>query len=171
MAGKKVLMVLPVRGFSEEEYRVVRYTIERRGHRVATAGIFAGSAESSDGGSVPVDMRLHDVKTYEYDGYVFLGGEGVRAFLEHPDARKLAKDITYKTIGATAEAVPYLAMAGAISKKRVTGPSEWMDVYKKNKLIYTGKPLEVDEKIITAKAPEEDGVSERFANAVASALA
>lgn len=168
MAGKKILIVLPPRGFSEEEYRVVRYTMERGGNRVTTAGILAGSAEAADGTSVPVDMRLHDVKTYDYDGYVFLGGEGVRAYLDHPDARKLAKDITYKTIGASGEAVPILAILGALSKKKVTGPTGWMHAYKQGKLTFTGRPLEVDEKIVTAL---DGSVSQQFANAVVAALA
>ena len=168
MAGKKVVIVLPVRGFSEEEYRVVRYSLEQRGHTVTTAGLFPGAAEAADGTSVPVEKRIRDIKTYDYDGYVFLGGEGVRIFFENGDAQKLAKDISYKTIGATGEAVAFLALAGALKKKRATAPAGWIDVLRRNEVVYTGKPLEVDDKIITA---QDASSGERLGNAVAAALA
>ncbi|MGQ9554469.1 MAG: DJ-1/PfpI family protein [Anaerolineae bacterium] len=168
MAAKKVVIVLPVRGFSEEEYRAVRYALERRGHTVAIAGLFPDSAEAADGTSVPVDKRIRDIKTYEYDGYVFLGGEGVRIFFENEDARKLAKDISYKTIGASGEAVAFLALAGALKKKKVTGPTGWIDILKRNEAVYTGRPMEIDDKIITT---QDASLGERFGNAIAEALA
>jgi len=170
MAQKKVVVILPFRGFDEETYRVLRGTLASRGYQVTTAGLFTGAAEAADGTSVPVDMRIHDIKTYQYDAYVFLGGEGVRTFFDNPAARKLAKDISYKVIGATGEAIPFLAMAGAFKKKKVTAPIDWVDYVRRNGCNFTGKPLEVDEKIITAQ--DEDGaIAQQFANAIADALA
>ena len=167
MAEKKVVIILPFRGFDEQTYRAVRQTLERRGHKVTTAGLFPGTAEAADGSSVPVELRLRDIKTWQYDGYVFLGGEGVRSFFEDEDARKLAKDISYKTVAATGDAVALLAMAGAFKKKKVTGPTDWFDLLKRNQAVVTGRPLEVDEKVITAQDGE---VAQQFANAIADAL-
>ena len=167
MAEKKVVIILPYRGFDEQTYRILRHTLERRGHKVTTAGLFPGAAEAADGTSVPVDIRLRDIKTWQYDGYVFLGGEGVRIFFEDEDARKLAKDISYKTIGATGEAVALLAMVGTLKKKKVTAPLEWIDFLKRYEAVVTGRPLEVDDKIVTAQDGE---VAQQFANAIAEAL-
>lgn len=167
MAQKKVVVVLPYRGFDGNAYRAVRQTLERRAHRVVTAGLFPGSAEAADGSTVPVEYRLRDIKTYQYDGYVFLGGEGARSFLDNPDARKLAKDISYKAVGATGEAVALLALADALKKKRVTAPADWAGLVRRHGAQFTGRPLEVDEKLVTAKDGE---VAEQFANAVADAV-
>jgi protease I len=167
MASKKVVVILPPRGVDEEEFRIVRGTLERHGHSVATASVFAGSVEAADGTSLPVDMRLFDIKTYQYDGYVFLGGEGVKALIGHPQVTKLVKDVSYKTIGASAEAVALVAAAGGLSKKKVTAPAEWMDVLRRNGAVFTGRPLQKDGKIVTVQSGSS---AEMFANAVAEAL-
>jgi len=168
MADKKVVIVLPVSGVDQETYRTVRSVLRARRHPVTTASVFPGAVEASDGTSLPVDMRLRDIKTYEYDGYIFLGGEGARAFFTDDDALKLAKDISYKTIGAMGEAVAFLAKAGAVKNKKVTAPLEWADMVRRNGGKYTGKPLETDEKLITAQGKDD---AQRFANAIAEALA
>lgn len=167
MAQKKVVIVLPYRGFDANTYRTLRHTLERRGHKVVTAGLFPGSAEATDGSSVPVELRLRDIKTYQYDGYVFLGGEGFRTFLDDQDARKLAKDISYKAIGATGEAVVLLALADALKKKKVTAPTDWADFLHRRGVRFTGRPLEVDDKLVTAQDGE---IAEQFANAMAEAV-
>ncbi len=167
MAQKKVVVILPYRGFDANAYRAVRQTLERRAHQVVTAGLFPGSAEATDGSTAPVEFRLRDIKTYQYDGFVFLGGEGARSFFDNPDARKLVKDISYKAIGATGEAVALLALADAVKKKRVTAPAGWAGLVKSHGAQVTGRPLEVDDKLVTA---QDDEVAEQFANAVAAAV-
>ncbi|MGI6208916.1 MAG: DJ-1/PfpI family protein [Anaerolineae bacterium] len=167
MAQKKVVIVLPYRGFDGDTYRAVRQALERRGHQVVTAGLFPGTAEATDGSSVPVMLRLREIKTYQYDGYVFLGGEGMRSMLDDRDARKLAKDISYKAIGATGEGVALLALADALKKKRVTAPTDWADLLRRRGVQFTGRPLEVDDKLVTAQNGE---VAEQFANAIAAAV-
>lgn len=167
MAQKKVVVVLPYRGFDGNVYRAVRQTLERRSHQVVTAGLFRGAAEATDGSTVPVELRLRDIKTYQYDGYVLLGGEGARAFLDNPDARKLAKDVSHRAVGATGEAVALLALAEAVKRKRVTAPADWAGLVRSHGGQCTGRPLEVYEKLVTAKDGE---VAEQFANAVAEAV-
>ncbi|MHB0875309.1 MAG: DJ-1/PfpI family protein, partial [Anaerolineae bacterium] len=151
MAGKKVVLILPPHGVDEEEYRVVRGTLEGRGHPVTTASIWAGSVEAANGSSVPVNIRIHDIKTYEFEGYVFLGGDGVRSMLDNAGARKLVKDVSYKTVAASGAAVALVAVAGGLSKKRVTAPAEWVDLLKRNGAVYTGRPLQVDGRIVTVQ--------------------
>ena len=166
--AKKVVLILPPHGVNEEEYRIVRGTLEGRGHPVTTASVWAGSVEATDGTSVPAEMRIHDIKTYEFEAFVFLGGEGVRALFDHAGTRKLIKDVSYKTLAASGDAVALVALAGGLSKKKVTAPAEWVDLIKRNGAVFTGTPLRVDGRIVTAQAASS---AEQFANAVSRALA
>jgi putative intracellular protease/amidase len=166
--AKKVVIILPPHGVDEDEFRTVRGTLQGRGHPVTTASVWAGSVEASNGSSIPVDIRIHDIKTYEYEAYVFLGGDGVRAMLDNAGAKKLVKDISYKTIGASGDAVALVAVAGGVSKKRVTAPSDWVDMVRRNGGVFTGTPLQVDGRIVTVR---ESNVAEQFANAISRALA
>lgn len=165
--AKKVVLILPPHGVDEEEYRVVRGTLEGRGHPVTTASVWAGSVEAANGSSVPVDIRIHDVKTYEYEAYVFLGGEGARQMFDNAGVKKLIKDVSYKTIGASGDAVAMVALAGGFSKKKVTGPADWVDLIKRNGGVYTGTPLQIDGRIVTVQEPN---TAEQFANAISRAL-
>lgn len=166
--AKKVVLILPPHGVDEEEYRIVRGTLEGRGHPVTTASVWAGSVEAVDGTSVPAETRIHDVKTYEYEAFVFLGGEGMRAMLDDASLRKLVKDVSYKTIAASGDAVALIALAGGLKKKKATAPTEWVDLLKRNGAVFTGTPLQVDGRIVTA---QESSLAEQFANAVSSSLA
>ncbi|MCS7221934.1 MAG: DJ-1/PfpI family protein [Anaerolineae bacterium] len=162
MASKKILVVLPPRDFDENEFFTLKRMAEARGHKISVASIASGAVESSRGVSVLVDVRLHEVKTYEYDAVVFMGGDGARIYFDDPQARKLASDVKYKTLGATGNATVLLSQAGVLSKKKVTAPPEWADWIVRGGATFTGRPLEIDEKLITAQGP---AFVETFANA------
>ncbi len=163
MASKKILVVLPPRDFDENEFFTLKRMCETRGHKVSVASIASGAIESSRGISVLVDVRLQDVKTYEYDAVIFMGGDGARIYFDDPQARKLASDVKYKTLGATGNATVLLSQAGVLSKKKVTAPYEWADWIVRGGATFTGRPLEIDDKLITAQSP---ALAETFANAL-----
>jgi putative intracellular protease/amidase len=112
-------------------------------------------------------MAIKDVKSYDYDAMVFLGGEGARLLFDDDSARKLAKDAKYKVIAASDKAVVLLSLADALDDKKVTGPSDSISWILKGKAQYTGEPIRVDDKLITVQEP---AMSEQMANAVLAAL-
>jgi protease I len=166
MAEKKILMVIAPQGFNDRQYEVCRRLWESRGHKVSVASL-AGVATGEAGLAVPVDTAIKDVKTYDYDAMVFLGGEGARLLFDDDSARKLAKDAKYKVMAASDKAVVLLALAGALEDKKVTGQPESVSCLLKGKAQYTGEPIRVDDKLITVQDP---GMSEQMANAVLTAL-
>jgi len=164
---KKILMVLPPVDFTDAEYQVARRIWEARGYQVKVASTELGVVRGIEGTPVPVDVALRDVKYYDYDAIVFIGGEGARRLFDDEQARKLAKDAKYKVLGATGNAAVLLSLAGVLEGKRVTAPHEWVRWLIEGRAKYTGRPLEVDDKLVTAY----DGATiEHFANAVAKAL-
>lgn len=165
---KKIMMVLPPRNFDGRAYQTIRRALESRGHKVAVSSIVSGAVSPEDDGeSAPVDVRIHEIKTYEYDAFIFVGGEGARFYYDDDRVRQLVKDVKYKTIGATGNAAVILALAEALNGKKVTCPPECADLVIRQGGVFTGQPFEVDEKVITLR---DSSVAEHFANAVAKAL-
>lgn len=167
MSEKKILIVVPPQGFDDQQYEICRRLWEGHGHKVSVASLELGGARGKGGSAIPVDMALMDVKSYDYDAIVFLGGEGARLLFDDETARKLAKDAKYKVLGASENAVILLALAGALEGKRVTGPPESVSWLSKGGANYLGEPLQIDDKLITAK---NTSVSEQLASAVVEAL-
>ncbi len=166
MAEKKILMVVPPQGFHDEQYQVCRRIWESRGYKVSVASL-GRAARGEAGIAIPIDIAIKDVKTYDYDAIVFVGGEGVGLLFDDEPTRKLAKDAKYKVMAASDRAVVLLSLAGALENKKVAGPPESVSWLLKGKAEYTAELVQVDDKLITIK---DAGMSERMANAVVTAL-
>jgi len=82
-------------------------------------------------------------------------------------ALKLAKDAKYKILGATSNAPIILANAEVLEDKRATGHPSIVSFLRAQKAEYTGQPIEVDEKIITA---QDASFAETFGNAIIQTL-
>jgi protease I len=126
-----------------------------------------GAAVAEDGMSVPIDERVVDVKTYQYDAYLFIGGEGARIYFDDEYVHKLANDVKYKTVAAIGNAAMILARTEVLKKKKVTCPPEYAGYVIEAGAEYTGTPLEVDEKVITLR---DTSGTEQLANALAEAV-
>lgn len=120
LSEKKVLLVIADRDFQDEEYEITKKVLEGRGVKVEVASLLPGEARGAKGTLVKPQVLLDDVKSYNYDAVVFVGGEGARRLSEHEKATKLAKDAEYKVLGAIGLAPLILANAGVLKGKRVT---------------------------------------------------
>jgi len=167
MPEKKILMVVPPRDFQDEVYETCRRLWEGRGYRISVASFEPGAVRGAEGTVSPVDVALGEVKYYDYDAIVFLGGEGAKLFFDDERARKLAKDAKYKVLGASGNASVLLALAGAAEGKKVTGPGESAGWILQGRATFTGRPVEVDDKLITI---QDAAMAEHLANAVVKAL-
>ena len=167
MAEKKILMAVPPRDFEGQGYEIARRVWEGRGYKVSVASLGRGTATFEDGSSVPVDVTVKDIKYYNYDAIVFIGGEGARLLFDDKDVQKLAKDVKYKTLGATGNAAIILALAGVLEGKKATTPVDAANWLVSKGATFTGRLLEVDSKVLTLQDPSG---TEHFANALAKAL-
>lgn len=167
MPGKKIMLVVPPRDFDWHAFDVLRRALEGRGHKIFVSSIARGAAMSDQGYSVPVDTRIVDIKTYEYDGFIFVGGEGARLYFDEERVVKLAQDVKYKTIGATGEAAVILALGEVLKKKQATCPYRWAGMLIEQGAEFTNEPFTKDEKILTL---QDTAFAEQFANAFAESL-
>ena len=167
LADKKVLMVMPPNRFNEDEFEITRKVLENRGLRVTIASVGLGELRGQKRATARATVKLDDVKTYDYDAIVFVGGEGARSLVDHEKATKLAKDAEYKVLGAIGVAPAILAKGGVLKGKRATAAVDVAGILRSQEAVYTAQPLEVADKIVTA---QDAKYAEAFGNALLRTL-
>ena len=168
-AGKKVLMVIASDQFRDEEYQKPRALLEKAGVRVTVASSSLKEATGMLGLKVKADILLKEAKMEEYDGVVFVGGMGATEYWESPVAHALARDAheAGKLTSAICLAPMTLANAGLLKGKKATIWKDAVGDFKTKGVVYTGKPVERDGRIITGSGPE---AAEEFGKALLDVL-
>ena len=170
LQGRKVLMVIASREFRDEEYAKPRQIVESEGASVTVACSTLKPATGMLGMTVRPDVLLDQVAPTEYDAVIFVGGMGATEYWDNPAAHRLAQQACAqgKVTSAICLAPMTLANAGLLKAKRATmWPSE-AEQFKTKGVVYTGKPVEEDGRVITGSGPE---AAEPFGRAIADALA
>ena len=166
---KKVLMVIASDRFRDEEYQKPRAILEKAGIGVTVASSSLKEAAGTLGLKVKPDLLIKDARMEEYDGIVFVGGMGATEYWDNPDAHRLARAAlgSGKLTSAICIAPMTLANAGLLKGKRATIWKDVVDDFKTKGVVYTGKPVEKDGKLITGSGPD---AAEEFGNALVEAL-
>ncbi len=151
---KKALMVIAPNDFRDEEFFETKEILEKANIDVTVVNSNGQPSKSSFGKIVTPDKNFYDVDSNDFDAIVFVGGSGTRIYHNHKRTIELAKEFynSGKVVAAICIAPTILVNAGILDGKKATSfPSE------KNKInaigTYTGKPVEIDGKIITANGP------------------
>jgi protease I len=167
--ARKVLMVIAHKTFRDEEYDKPRRVLEAGGVDITVASSALGEATGRFGMTAPVDILVKDAAEPDYDAIVFIGGGGSREYFDDPAAHKLARDFDAagKVVAAICIAPHTLAAAGVLAGKRVTSFESEKEALIKYGVDYTGSPVEIDGRIITADGPE---AAEEFGKAVLEAI-
>jgi len=165
----RILMVIAKQGYRDEEYEDPKIVFEGHGFKVTTASQSKGECIGKLGGHAWADTAIHEVNPHDYNAIVFVGGPGCAQLLHDHEVLLLAKEAYQydKVVAAICMAPSILANAGLLEGKRVTSFSGEKENLEKNGATFTGNPVEIDGKIITATGPE--AVSD-FAEAVSRAI-
>lgn len=152
---KKVVMIIAHENFRDEEFLVPAEILELNGTEVKVASSKLGPAKGKLGAMVKPDMLLKEVNIKDFDAIVFVGGPGAAEYFDDPVAHKLAKDAyaSGKIVSAICIAPVILAKAGLLQGKKATVWESEGALLKSLGADYTGKPVEIDGKIITAAGP------------------
>ena len=156
LQGKKVLMIIASNDFRDEELFKPRELFIKEGMEVVLASSSLETSRGMLGGTAKPDILINEVKVEEFDVIVFVGGMGASEYWDDPIAREIVKKAVSldRLICAICIAPVTLANAGILGGKKATVfPSE-ANRLKNKGAIYTGKDVEVDGNIITAKGPQ-----------------
>ncbi|MGB9921105.1 MAG: DJ-1/PfpI family protein [Moorellales bacterium] len=169
LAGKRAVMIVAHRGFRDEELFEPKKAVEGRGARVVVASSSLEEARGMLGGTVKPDLLLKNVRAADYDAVIFVGGEGAGEYWDGPEAYRVAREALEqgKVLGAICLAPVTLANAGVLSGRKAT---VWPDEAARLEAAgaeYTGAPVEIDGRVVTASGPES---AKEFGEAVARLL-
>ena len=169
LSGKKILMVIASSRFRDEEYQIPRQLLEKEGATVTVASSSLKEAVGMLGLKVKPDILLKDAVMAEYDALVFVGGLGATEYWDNPAAHALATTAyqSGKLTSAICLAPMTLANAGLLKGKRATIWHNAVNDFKTKGVVYTGKPVEQDGKLITGSGPQ---AAEEFGKALVEAL-
>lgn len=170
LEGRKVLMIIASSNFRDEEYSVPRATLEGQGAKITVASSKMTEAVGMlKKEKVKPDILIAKVDAGAFDAVVFIGGVGAKEYFANKTALKLAKEAydRKKIVAAICIAPSILANAGLLKGKTATVYASEATNLQKAGAKYTGAPLEVDGRIITANGPN---ASKEFADALAKAL-
>jgi len=153
--SKKVLFILPHQNFRDKEYSWIVERLDEAGivHEVASS--HTSEAQGRFGTIVKPDITISFISSGDYDGFIFVGGEGAKEYYAHPDIVKLVINIitTHKVVAAIGLAVPILGYSGLLSNRKVTGPDHIRPEIENTGAFFTGRLIEQDGDIITANGP------------------
>jgi len=168
--GKKVVMVIASDKFRDEELKEPKEFLEKLGAKVTVASTTLERVTGMLGAMAKPEILLDNVEAADYDAVVFIGGFGAQQYFQDPTAHALAQDAARqgKVLGAICIAPALLANAGLLNGKTATCYESEAETLKKNGANYTGKPVEVDGKIVTGNGPD---AAKEFGQALAKVLA
>jgi protease I len=167
--GKKVVMVVPSKGFWDIELTKAKEIFEQNGLMVTIASSTLKEATGMFGTKVKPNVVLSKVGGTPYDAIVLLGGEGAVQYWDDPQAHRLIKEALRKgkVLGAISIAPIILSNAKILKGKKATVWPTLSNRLKCSGAIYTGNAIEVDGNIVTADRPDS---VEEFANAILRAI-
>ena len=171
LADEKVLMVIAPSNFRDEELLHTKEELERGGMKTTIASAKTGEVRGMLGARVTPDIKLDQVKVDDYDVVVFVGGSGSAVYFNDKRAISIASEAFSKgkKICAICIAPVILANAGVLKGKRATvWDGEHVRKIESKGATYTGKPVEVDDNVITAIGPD---AAREFGRTIARELA
>jgi protease I len=169
LEGKKVVLVIAASNFRDEEYFTPKEILTRAGATVITVSSSLKEARGMLGGKAQPELLVKDIKVDEVAGVIFIGGIGSSEYWNDPVAHRVAQETHQKgkVVAAICIAPVTLLNAGLLKGKKVTGFSSIKNQLVQGGANYTGKPVEVDGRIITGYGPE---AAEAFGEALKKAL-
>lgn len=152
---KKAAFFIAFKGFRDEEYLEPKDILEKNGIKVVTVSTSKGKAEGKFKAIAEVDFIIDELNPNDYDILVLVGGPGALEHLDNEKVRKMFIDFysSGKPVAAICISPVILAHAGLLKNKKATVWPDGKDELLKNGANYTGNPVEIDSKIITANGP------------------
>ena len=169
METKTVVLVIAPQEFRDEEFIETRKVLEEAGFRVQVASKTKDTAIGKHGTEVVPDITLADINTETTDALVFIGGRGGSGYYQDPRALGLAKIMhnAGKVVAAICAAPVILANAGILQGGMATCDVSVANEMKKKGTVCTGKPVEVDDRVITGQNVD---AAKSFGQAIADRL-
>ena len=159
--AKKIAMIIAFKDFRDEELFIPKSIFEKEGIEVKVVSTQKGKAIGSYGGVIDVELTLDEIDVSDFNGIVFVGGQGAVNYINEEKCHQIAKKALEqeKVLAAICIAPAILAESGVLKGKKATVWSSPLDksaikILEKNGARYEKLPVVVDRKIVTANGPQ-----------------
>ncbi len=159
----RALLIIAPENFRDEELLHTREELEKAGIETIVASTKKGPCRGMLGHVENAVLSLDEVNVDDFDAVIFVGGAGTPIVRANENAIKIAKEAYEKgkVVAAICWAPTILAKAGLLNGKKATvwvgfDPEYGMntnEVLEKYGAKFTGNPVEVDGRIVTANGP------------------
>ncbi len=155
MIKKSILLILPALDFNEQEYLTIYNTLIKSGFKVFIASDTNSLCVGKNGLKVKNDISFFNMREANFAALVFIGGSGVKKYLDNILLHNLAKNFVSakKIIGAICSAPLILGRAGLLNDIKATCYPDDKKELEREGAVYSDQPVVVSNKIITAQGP------------------
>lgn len=174
--AQKILMLIAPDQFRDEELLVPRQMLTEAGWAVETASTQTGTATGMLGAKEVVKFDLayaqDQAQKQAYEAVIVVGGMGSPEYLwENTQVHQLLQTLNQQNrlIAAICLSGAVLAKADLLNGKQATvwESPDALAVFQSHQVTYTGDPVTVDGRFVTANGPE---AAEAFAQAILTQL-
>lgn len=145
--------------FRDEEYLIPKGMLEREGAEVTTASITTEETRGMLGARVKPDVAVRDANANNFDCLIVAGGSGSPKLADYPEVLNIIRrfDEQNKPIASICLAGYVLAKAGVLKGRTATvSPADFALIeYRRSGVVYSSKPVVVDDRFVTAAGPED----------------
>lgn len=167
----KVLMIIAQYGFRDEELYDALEIFESAGYKVDIASQSTEESKGMLGAIVKPHLTFKDVKIYDYDAVVVVGGRGTMTLVDNPDVLRIVKDAydRQKVVGAICLGPMVLAKAGLLKGKKATVAlsQDSMRLFKQLGIELVNEDVVAAGSIITANGPS---ATKKFAKKISEKI-
>ena len=169
LAGRSLLFVIAPKNFRDEELLTTKSILESKGVKATIASTTRDTVVGMLGAKVLPEKLISNVDLSKYDGVVFVGGSGTTMLWDNRTAHKLAVEAkeSGKIVAAICFGPVILARAGILKNCNATVSPSVSEEIERYGAHYTGKPVAICGRIITANGPKS---VELFAEAIEKLL-
>jgi len=153
---RSVAIIIPEVNFHDTELIIPKSILEKNGFKVFIASEGRNLSIGHYGLRIKPDMYLSNLHAENFVALALVGGEGSKILYNNNLVHKILLDFYKKgkIIAGICSAVGILASANLLKGKKVTCFPKDKDFIKASGAEVSEKPIEVDDRIITAAGPE-----------------
>ena len=147
-----LLIFLPKKDFSEEEYTIVRNRMLKAGKQIFITSDDQFSCSGSKGMKVKSDINFYNVNVSNFEAFILIGGSGSRNYWKNERLHKIIRKFfdAKKITAAICSSPIALAKAGILQSKKATCYDEDKMELINSGIDYQDKNVVIDENIVTA---------------------
>ncbi|WKZ69865.1 MAG: DJ-1/PfpI family protein [Melioribacteraceae bacterium] len=169
MISKSILLILASKDFNEDEYLIVKKTLEKENFKVFIASDAHTLCVGNRGIKVRADVSFFNMRESNFSAIIIIGGNGIKSYWNNLHLHNLINAFakSNKVIAAICSAPVVLAKAGLLEGKEATCYHKDKQDLENNGAIYIDNPVVFKKNIITA---QDASSAQDFAQRIAERL-